>query len=79
MDKAPRRRNQLTISIGADSWQDVLYLLNDFVADIEARSDEAFTLVHGGNSTGGTVEATVNPEMTHENYMAALHTYLEER
>lgn len=74
----PHRRYTLSIEIGADEWAGVVADLQHLASHI-ADHGEKCSSVMGGPSCGHIVDIRIDPEMTHERYMAELDAYLEQR
>lgn len=72
----PRRAFDLTISIGGNTWADVVELLRDFAAHVEEHGPEC-SLVLGGYVSGGYVDIRRDPAMTHDAYCAAIEQWCE--
>lgn len=70
----PKRRFEITMTVGGDTMKDAVRLIESFADGIMAGSTNQ---VSGGYSSGGHFKLTENPDMTHEKYAAALHDYLE--
>lgn len=74
----PKRRFDLQITIGGDTWEDVARACDEIVSHV-AEHGPACTSVSGGPSSGWAVSVTERPEMTHEAYFAAVEKYLAEQ
>lgn len=75
MDK-PHRAYQLTISIGGDTWEDVMRELEHFHLELESHGAEC-GLVAGGSSSSGYIHIVHDPDMTHDRWCEALRVYVK--
>ncbi len=75
----PTRKYQLSISIGGDDFQYVISMLNQITVDIERHGDATYESYSGGYSGNNSVKLAINPDMTHDDYFAALEAYLAEK
>lgn len=71
----PTRAFKLTLSLQADTREDLINALIDLARNIERHS--VSTGVTGGCSSGVIYELLINPEQTHEKYFEELNRYLE--
>lgn len=76
--KPPKRRFEVQIVIGGDTWPDVLDRLQDLLLHIGDHGP-ACSSVSGGYVSGHWVQVTEHPEMTHDRYVAELDAYLDSR
>lgn len=72
----PRRRFELSIEIGGDTWGDVVVDLLDLARHIERHGPECKSVM-GGPSCGHIVTIVERAEMTPERYREQLDAYLE--
>lgn len=71
--KQPRRAHHLTLEVGADTYEDLIYALKQIIFDIERGSRQS---VSGGYSTGWILSYSTDETMTHDRYFALLDTYI---
>jgi hypothetical protein len=71
----PRRRIELVLTLGADSWEDAADALFNLAQEIE-RGRLRGRAVTGGYSSGHTFESSEDETVTHDSYFAALDEYL---
>lgn len=76
--KPPRRKYELKVKIGADSWGDLTYELKYLLSHILDHGPQCNS-VSGGSNTNHIVEISCNEEMTHDKYIKELNAYLEAR
>lgn len=70
----PVRAFSIELKVGGDTKEDAVALLREFANSI----DEGQTgTAHGGPSSGGFFDVKIDPEMTHDKYIAVLEAYLE--
>jgi hypothetical protein len=65
----PKRKFNLELSVGGDSWDDMIGLL-DHYRDLMAQGQ--VKCVSGSPSCGGFYEWTCDLDMTHDKYMEAI-------
>lgn len=71
----PRRRYELSVDVGGDTWQLVVDELRFLLPHIEDHGPEC-TSVAGSPSSNHVVVVHHNPDMTNEKYFEDLHKYL---
>lgn len=79
--KVPHRRYELTLKLGADSWRDLLGILDhiQFELTVKADADEQrVSIVSGGYGSGCTLDVTCDPDVTHDSWYKALQAYLDD-
>src|SRR5581483_7940282 len=70
----PKRRYELTLTLGADDLKEIDHGLNEIARQIIYEHSRNST--SGGCGVGWHFEIVEHPEMTHEHYVTALHEYL---
>lgn len=75
---APRRAFDVTIRVGADTWEAAQWALGRLIRHVIDHGPEC-NMVSGGYSTGSTVDIVVNhdPTMTHDRYFEELQPHLD--
>ncbi len=73
--KRPHRAFEITIRVGADTWEDAIAELLRMAYHIEEHGPNCNS-VSGGYSTNHTVTILQNPQMTHDRYFEQLGAYL---
>ena len=76
--QGPRRRWEVRITVGGDTWDDVKWQLRDLLPHIEDHGPECKS-VSGSPSSNHVVYVLHDPEMTHERYHEELDRYLATR
>lgn len=81
MSDAPKRKYQLTLTLGGDDIQDIVHGLEQISFDLmrEANDDiEAvgYHSISGGYSSGWIVDVSVDPAMNHDEYMRLLKEHV---
>lgn len=76
-DSPPRRRHEVRISIGADTWDEAKRVLEDILSSMDEHPDGRMSGGSFGYASGHDVEATVDESVTHDSYHAALKAWLE--
>lgn len=82
MSDKPHRRYQLTLDIGADSYDELLYAIHAFADHMDMNYpalDHNTNGASGGVSTGYSYEVKVDTDMTHERWYEELQAYLKAR
>ena len=74
MNDAPKRNHVVVIRIGADGPEEVMRALRNLETDFIMEGLRSLTL--GGPDYGMDVSVTINPDVTHESYFAAVDEYL---
>lgn len=74
--RPPVRALRLTLELGADTRQDMVWALRNLAARVE-RDELAGNGVWGGATDGGIWELLTDPSMTHERFFAELNAYLD--
>jgi hypothetical protein len=75
VSERPQRMYQVTIEVGADSWEDTAAEIRRVLEHVEEHGPEC-SLVSGGYSSGSHVTVRHDPAMSHDAYFAALDQYL---
>lgn len=75
MATLPKRAYVLTLSIGADSRDDLIGALQQLEYEIAAK--KLTDGVTGGYSWGGSYKLEADETMTHDRYVSELNAYLE--
>jgi hypothetical protein len=73
----PRRAIQVDISIGGDTWQDVLTELKH-IAEESIRREQVTPGVMGG-STSGSIRSVSLRDITHDQYITELEAYVNRK
>ena len=68
MDTPPRRRLELSLTIGADTLEDLHDALQQFATDLLIDNREEHIRASGGWRSGYSSTLTVDPEMTGDRY-----------
>jgi hypothetical protein len=74
----PKRRFDVQIGIGGDTWEDVLCSLRHLSEHLEEHGPTCNS-AGGGPSAGHHVQITEDPTMTHERYHEAVESWLQEK
>ena len=77
MGDAPERKYIVGITVGADSWEDILRRLEELLIYMERRG-EGIDMVSGGSRSNVIAVQKVNENQTHEKYFEQLNKFLEE-
>ena len=73
-DSSPKRAFTISIELGGDTIEDAVQLARHFLSSIENGSRH---IVTGGYSSGGVLEVTERPGLTHDQFSDELDKYLE--
>lgn len=79
MDSSPQRRIVCKIELGADSWQEAAAALDSIafrLHEARERNEQEVSVTSGGPSSGWTLKADENPEITHESYITEIEAWL---
>lgn len=76
MNEKPRRKYDLTLTIGADDFAYLLSALNEIAADIEQCGDAPYETASGGYSGNSNVKLVINHAMTHDIYFDQLEAHI---
>lgn len=71
----PRRRVEATISISADSWDDLRRELNHLATEVARHGSLSKWSVSGGYSTGHIIETSEDETVTHDSWAEANEAY----
>lgn len=73
----PKRKHEVGIRIGADSWEDVIHQLEHilFIAETSGPGRNSYS---GSPSSNHSFVDTVEPHQTHEGYFKQLNAWLAE-
>jgi hypothetical protein len=76
-----QRRWKFVGKFEADTWQDLISLLNSTLYDLHRYSpgQEIPSSISGGYSSSSAYTVTQKPDMTHDAYFAELEAYLEQK
>ena len=78
-EEHPKRRHIITIEIGADTWEDVIDVLDQIAFDIAKHEPGTVRIDSGAPHFGYSVREEFYPEQTHDNYIEEIHKYLENK
>jgi len=73
-----KRRHEVAIRIGADTWEDVCKSLQQILFSAEA-DGPGRNAVSGSPSNGWVFVDETNPSVTHDSYFAEVDAWIEER
>ena len=82
MNEKPHRRYQLTLDIGADTYDELLRAIHTFADHMDMNYpalDYSTNGASGGVSTGYSYDVKVDNDMTHERWYEELQAYLAAR
>ena len=79
MSEKPRRRIEVDIRIGADSWDAVRRALDSIAFDIATQEEGGRDITSGAPDSGYTLTATEDPSITHDSYFEAAMEWIRER
>jgi hypothetical protein len=72
MSDLPKRRHELTLTIGADTFDDLVMALEHVTRELDDTGNNSVT---GGPSWGGHWEHLVRPEQTHDRYFEQIEAW----
>lgn len=76
MSDLPKRRHELTLTIGADTFDDLVMALEHVTRELDDTGNNSVT---GGPSWGGYWTHVVRPEQTHARYFEQIEALKAER
>lgn len=78
MDK-PKRRLELTLKLGADSWPDIVRTLEQIAFQLDGYPENGWHSASGSPSEGYILDIEVHPDVTHDSYFEAIERYKVDR
>lgn len=79
MADRPRRRIEVEIRIGADSWDAVRRTLKSIAFDVATQEAGGRNITSGCTGSSYTLTATEDPNITHDSYFEAAMEWIRER
>lgn len=78
----PRRRIKITLTLGADSWDEAVRALHGIehrLAEAQDREEPKIAVTSGGYGSGYHLEADEDPTIDHDSYFEAVEAYRARR
>ena len=72
----PKRRHTVKITLQADTWEDIEFLLQQIEYDILTHQPGNIRIASGSPTGGYSIEDELRPEMDHDRYIKELNAYL---
>jgi len=73
----PKRRLQLTLTMGADDLKELVYSLMSLATDLDLNECEQWERTSGGVASGHHLNLTCDPDMTADLYQTELEAWIK--